>query len=71
MEDFVAVIEGREAILEEIAGSPQDLRDYLAVAVQALLSEPRFLDFLPGFVLDQERVPLIRDRLGRIAEGRS
>lgn len=71
LEDFVAVIEGRETILAEIAGSPQDLRDYLAVAVQALLSETRFLDVLPGFVLDQERVPLIRDRLGRIAEGRS
>ena len=52
LEDFVAVIEGRETILAEIAGSPRDLRDYLAEAARALLSEPRFLDVLPGFVLD-------------------
>jgi hypothetical protein len=71
LEDFVAVSEGRESILAEIAGSPQDLRDYLAETAQFLLSEPQFLDALPGFVLDQERVPLIRDRLATIAKGRS
>jgi predicted nucleotidyltransferase len=69
LEDFIAVIEGRETVLTEIAGSPQDLRDYLAEAARALLSEPRFLDVLPGFVLDHERVPLIRDRLAAVAKG--
>jgi hypothetical protein len=68
LEDFVAVIEGRESILAEVAGSPQDLRSYLAEAARALLSEHRFLDVLPGFVLDDERVPLIRERLAAIAE---
>jgi hypothetical protein len=68
LEDFVAVVEGRETILKEVAGSPQDLRDYLAEAARGLLSEHRFLDVLPGFVLDDERVPLIRDRLAAIAE---
>jgi len=68
LEDFVAVIEGRESIIAEVAGSPQDLRDYLAKAAQALLSENRFLDVLPGFVLDDARVPIIRDRLAAIAE---
>jgi len=71
LEDFIAVIEGRETVLEEIAHSPQDLRTYLAEAAQVLLSEPRFLDVLPGFVLDHERVPLIRDRLAAIASSRS
>jgi hypothetical protein len=32
-----------------------------------LLAEPRFLDVLPGFVLDDERVPLIKERLASIA----
>ena len=68
LEDFIAVIEGRETILAEIAGSRQDLRDYLAEATRALLSETRFVDVLPGFVLDHERVPLIRDRLATIAK---
>lgn len=69
LEDFVAVIEGRENIVSEIAESPQDVRDYLAEAAKKLLADSRFLDVLPGFVLDDERVPLIRQRLESIAAG--
>src|SRR5215469_9661156 len=32
LEDFVAVIEGRDTLLQEIAASPVPLRDYLAEA---------------------------------------
>jgi hypothetical protein len=67
LEDFVAVIEGRETLLQEIAASPQPLRRYLADAAKMLLAESRFLDVLPGFVLDDERVPLIEGRLASIA----
>ena len=67
LEDFVAVIEGRDALLQEIAASPQSLRRYLADAAKMLLAESRFLDALPGFVLDDERVPLIKGRLATIA----
>jgi hypothetical protein len=67
LEDFVAVIEGREKLLQEIAVSPLSLRRYLADAAKMLLAEPRFLDVLPGFVLDNERVPLIEGRLASIA----
>ncbi len=67
LEDFVAVIEGRESVLEEIAESPKEIRRYLAEASRALLAESRFLDALPGFVLESERVPLIRKRLEAIA----
>lgn len=67
LEDFVAIIEGRESVVLEIEQSSQALRDYLSQAVQALLAKPQFLDVLPGFVLDQERVPLIEKRLESIA----
>lgn len=67
LEDFVAVVEGRDTLLHEIVDSPSDLREYLADAVKGLLNEPRFLDALPGFVLNDERVPLIRRRLVEIA----
>lgn len=67
LEDFVAVIEGRDTLLQEIAESPQELRRYLAKAAKILLAEPRFLDVLPGFVLDDERVPLIQERLAGIS----
>lgn len=69
LEDFVAVIEGRENIVNEIAESPQAVRDYLAHAAKTLLAEPRFLDVLPGFVLDNERVPMIENRFISIALG--
>jgi hypothetical protein len=69
LEDFVAVIEGRDSLLQEVADSPQELRRYLAEAAKSLLVEPRFLDVLPGFVLDSERVPLIQERLASIAAG--
>jgi hypothetical protein len=52
LEDFVAVIEGRDTLLQEIAASPEALRNYLAEAAKTLLTESRFLDVLPGFVLD-------------------
>jgi hypothetical protein len=69
LEDFVAVIEGRDSLLQEVADSPHELRRYLAEAAKSLLAEPRFLDVLPGFVLDSERVPLIQERLASIASG--
>jgi hypothetical protein len=69
LEDFVAVIEGRETIVQEIAESPRDLRAYLAEAAMGLLAESRFLDVLPGFVIDGERVPLILGRITSIAHG--
>jgi len=68
LEDFVAVIEGRDTIVSEIIESPQDLREYLAQAAKSLLTESRFLDVLPGFVLDNERVPLILERLTSVAD---
>jgi hypothetical protein len=66
LEDFVAVIDGRSTILEEIADSPGDLRSYLAEAARSLLGEPVFLDGLPGFVLDEGRVPLMLERLTQL-----
>lgn len=69
LEDFVAVIEGRENIVDEITESPQDVRDYLAQAAKTLLAESRFIDVLPGFVLNNERVPIIEKRLASIAAG--
>jgi hypothetical protein len=68
LEDFVAVIDGRSTILKEIADSPGDVRDYLAEAARSLLSESRFLDAVPGFVLDYGRVPLILERLNQLTQ---
>ncbi|MGC2402469.1 MAG: hypothetical protein WA510_21925 [Acidobacteriaceae bacterium] len=66
LEDFVAVIDGRSMILKEIADSPSDVREYLVEAATSLLSESRFLDAVPGFVLDYGRVPLILERMNQL-----
>ncbi|HEX4322585.1 MAG TPA: hypothetical protein VHZ52_16850 [Acidobacteriaceae bacterium] len=54
LEDVVAVIDGRQSILEEIAAAPVDLRMYLAEAAKELLVVPRFHDALPGYLLPDE-----------------
>jgi hypothetical protein len=61
------VIEGRDSLLEELRIAPPELRAYLADAARSLLAERRFMDVLPGFVLESERVPLIEKRLASIA----
>jgi hypothetical protein len=68
LEDFVAVIDGRSTIRKEVADSPSDLREYLAEAARTLLGESRFLDAVPGFVLDYGRVPLILERLTQLTQ---
>jgi hypothetical protein len=67
IEDFVSILDGRSSIVGEIAKADSELRAYLAEAARTLLSEPRFMDVLPGFVygdaVSQQRVPLIETRL--------
>jgi len=54
LEDFIAVIDGRAAILDEVKAAPPDLRIFLAEAAGRLLAEPRFLDALPGYLLPDD-----------------
>jgi hypothetical protein len=68
LEDFLAVIDGRSTILKEVADSPSEVREYLAEAARSPLSESRFLDAVPGFVLEYGRVPLILERLNRLMQ---
>jgi hypothetical protein len=72
LEDFVAVIDGRKAILQELASVPAELRRYLAAAAGELLAEPRFLDALPGYLLpdeiSQQRISGVLDKLTEISK---
>jgi hypothetical protein len=71
LEDFIAVVEGRDSLLEEVASAPSDLRTYLAEVTTELLAEPRFRDALPGFLpgdaISQQRLPLVLRRLIQLA----
>jgi hypothetical protein len=54
LEDFIAVIDGRLHIDEEVSAAELSLRRYLASAAAHLLRESNFMDALPGYLLPDE-----------------
>ena len=71
LEDILALVDGRRELLEEVASAPDALRSFLALVFRNLLTNPRFLDALPGHLpgdtASQQRLPLLMDRLRRIS----
>ncbi|MBI5491245.1 MAG: hypothetical protein HY905_28195, partial [Deltaproteobacteria bacterium] len=71
VEDIVSLVDGRESLANEAHNAPADLRAYLAARLGALLDLPGFPEVvaghLPGDSVSQERVPVVLDRLRRIA----
>jgi len=72
LEDLIAVVDGRAALLDEVAAAPEDLRMFIGNAVRALVTELRFQDALPGYLLpdaaSQSRIPLLLRRLEDLAK---
>lgn len=70
MEDLLTVINGREAITDEIDVATE-VGTYVAGALHGLIRNEAFLEALPGHLLpdpvSQARVPLLVDRIRRIA----
>jgi hypothetical protein len=54
LEDFIAVVDSRGTLQDEIEAGPTDLRNFVAGAVGRLLDESRFLDALPGYLLPDD-----------------
>jgi len=71
LEDFVAVIDGREAIVVEIDRAPERIRRYMIEAVRSLLSATNFVGALPGYIASdtagQGRLPGLINKLQGIA----
>lgn len=71
LEDFIAVVDGRESIIDDVDLAPVGLRDYLVAAVKALLEEAAFGEALPGHLpadqASQQRLPKLRAKLRGIA----
>lgn len=72
MEDFIAVIDGRSDIIEEIETDDTELAKHLAQRATLLLGDPGFDQALPGLLPpdpgNQARVPRVRQRLAAIAD---
>ena len=71
MEDIVTIVDGRATLVDEIAASTSELRDYLAAQFAALLVNPAFMEslsgHLPGDPGSQGRLPRLRARLRTLA----
>ena len=72
LEDILTVLDGRVAVLGELAQSPDALLHYLADQFSALLSEPDFTQCLPGHIppdsASQERVPILLETIHQITQ---
>lgn len=47
LEDLIAVVDGRQELVAEVAAAPKPLRHYLGRRLGQLLDEPSFLEALP------------------------
>lgn len=75
MEDIVAVVDGREEIVDEAGTAEAAVRRFLSEQFEALLKNTDFLDALPGYLPgdagSQRRLPLLLNRLKKLAEAAS
>jgi hypothetical protein len=71
LEDFITVLDGRAAIVEEINEAPEALRNYLITNIQSLVEDEDFQEALPGHLppdsASQQRLPQLRHKLKGIA----
>jgi len=72
MEDLIAVLDGRDAIVEEVEAAPPALRRHLAKAFRELIQDEDFRAALPGHLpgdaASQARLPGLLQRIQTIAE---
>lgn len=63
---LLAVIHGRESIVEEVLFAPTELRDYLSTHIQQLLVSDAFTSAIEGH-LPREDPKIVLGRLAEIA----
>jgi predicted nucleotidyltransferase len=67
-EDILLLVDGREEIVDEIASSEPEIRDYIAEQIAALLDDPNFDHFLEGNIRGPAgRVEIVYARLVAIS----
>ncbi len=70
LEDFIAVVDGRERMANEVDAAPAALRSYVISSVRALLAVPAFDEALPGHLpgdrASQQRLAGLRRKLQAI-----
>ena len=67
LEDIITVVDGREALLRELAVAPDDVRRFIALGFESVLNNPDFSNVLPGIVLQSARAGLVLQRIAEMA----
>lgn len=72
IEDFIALLDGRLEIIDEVRESNDELKSYLAVQIRQLLTKGEFLEALPGYLppdqVSQGRLPILEERMRLIVD---
>jgi len=71
LEDLLTVIDGRPAIVAEVAAA-EEVRSYIAKEFRELLAIPQFIDALSGYLLpdaaSQARLPILAGRIKEVSK---
>lgn len=67
LEDVLNIVDGREELVREMAEAPAEVRQAVARAFGALVSNRDFGNVLPGLIAEPERAGLVMDRLRAMA----
>jgi len=68
LEDIIALVDGREELIEDIKEADDEVTSYLKTKISDLLANPLFAASVPGHVVDSLRTPVVLARLQKIAE---
>lgn len=66
MEDILAVVDGREELMDEVRITSPDVRGFIASAFRELMEATRFMECIPQIVSEEAREMIVLQRLRRI-----
>lgn len=71
LEDVLSVVDGRPELVEELGRADRELREYVAGVFARLLLDEKFINALPGLLIERSpanRSPIVLQRLRAIAQ---
>lgn len=72
LEDVICALDGRPELEDEITDAMRELRDHVCNRIRDLVNTPQFIESLPGYLPgdtgSQARLPMLMDKLARLAQ---
>ncbi len=71
LEDVICILDGRPELIDEIANAEKNIRNYVCNRLRNFVDDTQFIEslagHLPGDAGSQARLPMLVDKLQRIA----